>query len=109
MVSNMPQVTRENLEKATVRHKYSYDNKVVECTYKPGDCAWYLHEFRGLGTSPKLQPLYKICVIIKCINEFNYLIKLEYSEKSRVVHHDKLKPFDGEAVPNWVLNVRNDL
>ena len=51
---------------------------------------WYFHEKRVPGISPKLQPVCVLCVVLKRLNEVNYLIGLEGSGR-RVVHHDKFK------------------
>jgi hypothetical protein len=102
------QLARQNLGKASLQNKYSYDVKLSENKYKIGDCAWYFHESRFLGVCSKLRKLYKLCVITKRVNSLNYMIKIQDSEM-RTVHHDKLKPYYGDKVPKWVIKVRNKL
>lgn len=75
--------------------------------YDPGDCAWYLHERRTSGISPKLQMAYVQCVILRKVNDVNYLIRLKEGTDC-VVHHDKLKKYEGVNQPRWLSEaVRN--
>lgn len=94
-------IAREHLENASRRHKYAYDTRIEHLRYEQGECVWYLHERRLPGVSPKLQPIYVLCVVLKRLNDVNYLIKLEEGG-SRVVHHDKLKKYEGKNRPKWV-------
>ena len=75
--------------------------------YDPGDCAWYLHERRTSGISPKLQMAYVQCVILWKVNDVNYLIRLQEGTDC-VVHHDKLKKNEEVNRPRWLSEaVRN--
>lgn len=94
-------IARNYLDKAAKRHKYTYDTRLRHMSYEPGDCAWYLHERRVLGISPKLQMAYELCVILRKINDVNFLIRLEGGQ-DRVVHHDKLKNYEGVNKPGWL-------
>ena len=71
-----------------------------------GESVWYLHEKRSPekkipGISLKLQPAYVLCVVLKRLNDVNYLIGLEGGNQ-RVVHHDKLKKYEGGKKPTWM-------
>ena len=68
-----------------------------------GESVWYLYEKRVPlkrvpGISLKLQPAYVLCVVLKRLNDVNYLIGLEGGNQS-VVHHDKLKKYEGGKKP----------
>ena len=98
-------IAREHLRKATVRHKYTHDVKIEHNGYGQGESVWYLHEKRVPGISPKLQPAYVLCVVLKRLNDVNYLIGLEGGSQC-VVHHDKLKKYEGGKKPTWMEKVR---
>ena len=51
--------------------------KIEHNRYKNGVSVWYLHEKRVPGISPKLQPAYVLCGVLKRLNDVNYLIGLE--------------------------------
>ena len=94
-------IAREHLENAAKRHKYAYDTKLEHLRYEQGECAWYLHEKRVPGVSQKLQPKYMLCVLLKKLSDVTYLIRLEEGG-NRVVHHDKLKKYEGLKRPKWM-------
>ena len=48
-----------------------------------------------------------LCVVLKRLNEVNYLIGLEGSGH-RVVHHAKLKRYEGVKRPKWMDRVIRD-
>ena len=86
---------------AAKRHKYAYDTKLEHLRYEQGECVWYLHEKRVIGISPKLQPRYVMCVVLKRLSDVTYLIGVEKGD-NRVVHHDKLKRYEGQNRPKWM-------
>ena len=87
-------IAREHLGDAAKRHKYVYDTKLEHLRYEQGECVWYLHEKRIIGISPKLQPRYVMCVVLKRLSDVTYLIGVEKGV-NRVVYHDKLKRYEG--------------
>ena len=89
------EIARSHLQSAARHHKYAYDTRLRHLSYDPGDCAWYLHECRVSGISPKLQMAYVLCLILKKVNDVNYLIRLREGT-DRDVHNDKLKKYEGE-------------
>ena len=71
--------------------------------YATGGVVWYLNDARMEGVSPKLQPAYLgPCLIIRRFNDLIYEIQLARNGKSRVAHHNKLKPFEGKSYPKWI-------
>ena len=66
------------------------------------DIVWYLHETKKIGISPKLQTVYdKPFVVIKTLGDVNYRIQMNKEGKTKVVHHNKLKPYEGREPPKW--------
>ena len=98
------EIGRSHLQSAARQHKYAYHTSLRHLSYDPGDCAWYLHESRVQGISPKLQMTYVVCLVLKKVNDVNYLDRL-VEATDRVVHHDKLKKNEGENKPVWLTIV----
>ena len=87
-------ITCKHLGKATVWHKYTHDVKIEHNLYEHGESVWYFHKKRVPGISPKLQPAYVLCVVLKRLNDVNFLIGLEGANQG-VVHHNNLKKYEG--------------
>ena len=43
------------------------------------------------------------------ITELNYLLQLDASGLERLVHHNKLKPYEGDHPPSWIKRARRKL
>jgi len=101
------QLARQHLERKAKISKDYYDTKVQLNSYKPGDSVWYLAEYRQPGLSPKLTPPYVgPCLITKKFNNLDYGIQLG-PKQHKVVHHNKLKPYQGDAEdPGWLKTAR---
>ena len=95
-------LTRKHLKGATERHRDIYDAKTNHHLYKPGDLVWYLNEVRREGMSPKLQPTYTgPHLILNNYNNIDYLMQKANNTKPVVIHHNKLKPYEGNASLKW--------
>lgn len=100
------QVARRHLASNAKRRKDHYDLKSNFTEYKNFDRVWYLNEARKEGISPKLQPLYiGPCLIIKKFNDINYQIQLNGQGVTKVVNHDKLKPYLAGVTPKWMTKI----
>lgn len=67
---------------------------------------WYLNETRKEGVSPKLQNLYLgPCLVTKKFNDINFQIQLDEKGTSKIVNHDKLKPYRGDNCPKWMNKI----
>ena len=90
-----------------MRHKEIYDSKLVMNQYAKGDVVWYLNEARIEGLSPKLQTTYLgPYLIAEKFNDSIFQIQVSKSRRTRVVHHNKLKPFEGHANPKWISTAK---
>ena len=97
------EVARRNLSISAKRRKDFYNNKVNFTPYHVYDKVWYLDEMRRQGISPKLQPMYiGPCLITKKMNDINYQIQVNGLGNSKVVNHDKLKPYLADSTPKWI-------
>ena len=96
-------LARTHLNKNVSRQKDIYDSKLVFHPYAKGDVVWYLNEARIEGLSPKLQPTYLgPYLIIEKLNDLVFKIQVAKSGRSRIVHHNKLKRFEGHTYPKWI-------
>ena len=43
------------------------------------------------------------------MSEVDFLIQLDRDGKEQVVHHDKLKPYEGDHPPKWVQRAKKRL
>ena len=102
-------LAREWLEKIAIRQKRRYDGKMMLNKYRPGDYVWYLLQTRKLGESPKLKfPYGGPYVVIHKLNDLDYVIQMDSKGNKKVVHHDKLKPYQGTLTLKWAhIAVRN--
>ena len=103
-------VARQYLKTNTIRQKEVYDAKLVVNKYEMGNVVWVLNESRIEGLAPKLQPTYfGPCVVIQKINDLIFKIQLNKHGKVRIVHHNKLKPYEGTDYPAWISKKLGDL
>ncbi|XP_064620321.1 uncharacterized protein LOC135483366 [Lineus longissimus] len=95
-------VARENLKAAAERHKQNHDGKVVFNKYKVGDGVWYLTDISQLEIAPKLRKAFQgPYLIIKKVNDLDYVLQMDKRGKTKLVHHNKLKPYEGQSPPLW--------
>lgn len=103
-------VARRYLKEGAKRSKALYDTKVVLYSYKPGDAVWCLHETKKPGVSPKLQRQFDGPYVVKSrLSTLNFLVQFDKSGREKVLHHNKLKPYEGSNLPKWILSARQKL
>ena len=97
------EITREHLQKSMKRHTSNYDGKGMMFKYKPGDPVWILNEDRREGFAPKLQMTYTgPYIIYRKLNELDYEIQYDAKGNRKILHYNKLKPYDCTVTENWV-------
>ena len=96
-------VARKHLGVAAQRQKDHHDAKSTLHCYKQGDLVWYFHPTGQQKITPKLRRHYEGPVLIlKRINDINYVIQMTSETRSRrIVHHNKLKPYRGNVLLRW--------
>ena len=101
---------RKWLGRSAKRQEENYNIKIALNAYNPGDLVWFLNENRKVGSCTKLQNMWAGPYLDQAkFSDLTYKIILRSKLKSRVVHHDKLKPYKGDTVPRWVSKVKLDL
>ena len=43
------------------------------------------------------------------VSEVDFLVQLDEDGKEQVIHHDKLKPYEGNHAPRWVQRAKKRL
>jgi len=86
---------REHMQIASERMKTRYDLKASEGGFSVGDLVWLYNPQRKRGLSPKLQRHWEgPYEVVKRINDILYRIKKLPKGKPRVVHFNRLAPFE---------------
>lgn len=90
------EIVRQNMEIASQSMKVNYNVNVKYNIFKEGDLVWYYCPVRKKGLSPKFQkPWIGPCKVVNKVNDVLYRIKISSRQQSKVVHHNKLKPYIG--------------
>ncbi len=104
------EIARRHLGSSAKRSKARYDIRTSYHDYKVGDTVWMLHEMRRVGTAPKLEKRYNgPFIIIQRRSAVNFLVQLDDAGDERLMHHDKLKMYEGPNLPKWVKRVKRKL
>lgn len=91
---------RNRLKIASDKMKRRYDLQTVSHKFALGDAVWLHNPKRNKGLSSKLQrPWDGPYLIIQILNDVIYRIQKNKRTESRVVHHDRLKPYKGDNIP----------
>ena len=96
-------LAREHLATATERQKRDYDTKLSVNNYQVGDFVYFFDSTKTKGPSPKLKTMNWVgpCVIIKKFSDLIFELRAAQNGKSKVLHHDRLKPFASKNIPAW--------
>jgi hypothetical protein len=96
------EVARRHLGLNARRNKEIYDAKMFFTDYNVGDLVWYLHETKKVGIAPKLEKTYDGPYVIKVkLSKINFVLQLDSKGTERIVHHNKLKLYEGVNPPRW--------
>ena len=95
---------REHLKIESDRQKLSYDHRLCSRVINPGDAVWLYNPQRRVGFCPSLQrPWESPFLFTKRISDVVYIIQRSERSKLKVVHHDRLRLYEGSDRPNWHL------
>ena len=71
---------------------------------------WYLMEVRKVGISPKLEFGFEGPFLIKKkLSEIDFVLQLDRLGTEKPVHHNKIKPYEGDHPPRWVAKARKQI
>ena len=102
-------VARKYLKRSAERSKEMYDTGTVLHRYKPGDLVWVLHEGRKKGVTPKLEKRYDGPFVVVEALSANFSVQTSREGSKKTLHHNKVKPNQGENQPKWVIMVAERL
>ncbi len=102
---------RSKLKANAERQKQNYDTRISTNNYKVGDIVYCLDTTRKVGLSPKLKrhvwkgPM----VVLRKISDLLFEVKGAPRALTKILHHDRLKAFHGESIPQWIVSVQQSL
>jgi hypothetical protein len=100
---------RKWLKKSVTCQEETYNTRIAANSYRAGDLVWFLNETRVPGQCPKLQNMWSgPCMVKEKFSDLTYLIVLNSKGTTRVVHHDKLKPYQGNHIPKWIQKLSSN-
>ena len=83
--------------------QYSSNTKLNR--HNPGDAVWHAIPKHQIGKNSKLDKKwvgpYLVC---RKISDVVYKIKTGPKSKPKAVHHNSLRPYEGEYKPKWSIN-----
>ena len=104
------EIARKYMSAAAKRSKELYDAKMSFHKYEEGDIVWCLMESKKVGVAPKLEFVYEGPFLVKKkMSELDFVIQLHRNGAEKPVHHNKLKPYEGERPPSWVIKAKKQL
>ena len=96
------QVTRDNLQASAVVQKHYNNRKVKAVRFAVGQSVWLYNPRRKIRRTPKLDmPWEGPYAIVMVIGEILCEIQMNRRSRSKIVHVDKLRPFDMD----WVFKL----
>ena len=96
------EIVRMRMKRKMVHQTEKYGPLSHQFQYKEGDLVWYRNEIPKDGISPKLQDAYTgPCLVLSNYHHIDYVIQKNKRGNPVVVHHDKLKPYEGTSTLPW--------
>ena len=103
-------VARQHLAKTAEQQEVRYDIKARGEAYSRGDLVWMKNESREVGVCPKLQVAFLGPFVVTQVRGFlNFEIQMNDAGKTKVLHFDKLKRYQGVHPPAWAVKVAEAL
>ena len=94
---------REMLEQAARRQKRNYDKGDSRKSFTGRSFVWLHCESRKKGQCPKLQFKWDgPYLVITKLSDVVYRIQKSPQSKPKVVHFDRLKPYEGDPLESWL-------
>ncbi|KAG7491797.1 hypothetical protein MATL_G00007640 [Megalops atlanticus] len=96
-------LAREHIQGAGIRQKCSYDTHCAGRRLEPGEVVWVYNPRRRKGQCPKLESDWEgPCLILDCLSDVVYRVRLHRRPRTVVLHRDRLAPYRGTAEPPTV-------
>ena len=96
---------REVLKQAAKRQKRNHDRNVILHPVSEGTFVWLHNEVRKKGQCPKLQFKWDgPFIVTKKLSDVVFRIQKSPQSKPKVVHYDRLKPYEGKELQSWLVD-----
>jgi len=107
-LSKVYELARTSLKKNAKRQKRDYDTRLSTQVYQEGDLVLCLNKAKTKGKSKKIDPnIWEgPFQIIQRISDLLYKVQLGRKSKTKIIHHDRLKPYTGSRIPDWCVQNR---
>ncbi len=103
-------IVRTNLQEHCNRQKKDYDVSKSFNKYNVGDLVYVRNNIRTKGLSPKLQPNWQgPCIIMRKISDLIFEVRSRQNGRTKILHHDRLKPCVSDDIPRWMSNLQNKI
>ena len=102
---------RLHLRSNMVTQQKDYDTRIVKNNYEVGDLVYYLDSTNKIGKSAKIKaenwkgPF----VVSRTISDLLFEIKGPPRTRNKILHHNRLKPYLSNQVPEWVGVVKHQV
>ena len=104
-LNDIHEFARNKLKLSSGRMKRNYDAGTKLQKFEKGSAVWLHNPRRVKGLCPKLQSNWEgPYVVTHKLNDVIYRIQKGPKTKPKVVHQDRLKPYLGENIPDWLEN-----
>ena len=101
---------RSKLKENLHYQKHSHDRKLFENRYQVGDLVYLLGGIAKVGESRKLKPVYTgPFIVCQFFPPVLYNIQGRRRNRSKVMHHDRLRPCNDICIPFWVRRERQTI
>jgi transposase InsO family protein/predicted aspartyl protease len=100
---------RKRLATSAARQKRYYRTTLDVCRFERGDPVWLYNPMKKKGISPKLQCNWSgPFLVVKRLTDVIYRIQRAVRAKYKVVHQDRLKPYNGRGIDDWLGGDRTE-
>ena len=100
------EMARQHLHAAQQRQKRTHDLRAQQHSYNVGDLIYVRDSTKRKGFSPKLQAPWKgPCIVKARCGPVLYAILTQ--RETKVMHHDRLKPYTSDVIPAWIRRQRH--
>ena len=102
-------LARDAMKSNTQKDKRDYDTRLSVKAYKKGDLVYVRDNVRKKGRNPKLQMRWKgPAVVTEAVGDVLFAVQIKAKSASKVLHHDRLKPFHSMDIPDWIKKVQDE-
>jgi hypothetical protein len=103
------EIARKHLLKTAEKQAELYDAKLSFHKYVAGSLVWYLSGTNQQHIAPKLRVTYEgPFLVTRKINDQIYEMQVNAKGNKKVVHHNRLKPYEGKNIPRWTKKRQNN-